>query len=80
MILGEGGFFPFMLFMSFFGYLFVKSVSNFDFQSVKFKTIILVLIQFMISHTFFEIPFRILLFSFLIFTLKDVHKGMPFTN
>ena len=80
MVLGEGGVFPFMLFMAFLGYLFVKSVSNFDFQSVKFKTIILVLIQFMISHTFFEIPFRILLFSFLIFTLKDVRNGTQITN
>ena len=80
MVLGEGGVFPFMLFMAFLGYLFVKSISNFDFQSVKFKTMLLVLIQFMISHTFFEIPFRILLFSFLIFTLKNERNGTQITN
>lgn len=73
-ILGEGGALSFITILIFFGVLAVRFINRLDFSSVRFKAFILVLTQFWVSHTFFEIPFRILLFSFLIHVVsqKDI--------
>jgi hypothetical protein len=79
-LIGESGFLPFILFIGFFIYLFLKSYKYSSISFLPFLIFIVVLIQFLISHTFFTMGIRIFMMTFLIYLLNNSQNEKNFSK
>ena len=78
LILGESGFFPFLMFLVFFSYLFIYAYRKKMYTILPLLLITTIFIQFNISHNFFDTGFRVFMMTFLLYLLNNNYNGKYF--
>ena len=78
MIIGEAGILPFLFFVAFFVYLFYKTIKNLKYSILPLFVLIIIFIQFNVSHNFFDMGFRVFMMTFLLYQLNNNYNGKYF--